>query len=276
MFVLVAFLGAWWVFGARFSRVIPCAIPAGRHLALLLLLMLPLAVMDGFLAQQVIDIGENAFGHSPSQGDLPELLDGVSREASTGTLLLILAVMPALGEELVFRGLIGRGLIARKGIVLGVLWTSILFSVVHGNPVQAVGVFFVGVMCHVAYLATRSILAPMLLHFLNNTLPVIALKNLAQHPADDPAAADALVSNVHPLIAVAAMAAVAAIAVLFWKSRVEDLDEDGQVLRAGVPSVEPPANAVFTRLRPAETVWPVLAGIAYFLFLASVSLHAPA
>jgi membrane protease YdiL (CAAX protease family) len=130
-------------------------------------------------------------------------------------------------------------------------------------------------MCHVAYLATRSIWAPILLHFLNNTLPVFALKSLAQVPADDPAAGDTLVSNVHPLIALAAMLAVAAIAVLFWKSRVEYLDEEGQVIRDSVPSVEPPANAVFSRCRPAELVWPVLAGVAYFLFLVSVSLHAP-
>lgn len=275
MFVLAAFLAAWWAFGRRFPRVIPSALPAGRHITLIFLLVLPLAVMDGFLAQQVIDIGERFFGHTPSQGDLPELLDGVTREASTGLLLLILAVMPALGEELVFRGVIGRGLIARYGIVSGILWTSVLFSVVHGNPVQAVGVFFVGVMCHVSYLATRSLLAPILLHFLNNTLPVVALKSIAAGP-EDALAADQLAGSANPVMALAAMLCVLALAALLWKSRVEYLDHEGEVIPEPVPSVEPPAEAVFRRCRPAQGIWVTLAALAYLVFLASGSLGVPA
>ena len=179
LFVMTVFALTWLAFRKRFLRVIPFKIPAFRHVGLICLLVLPLAVMDSFLAQTLINVCESMFGTSPSQGDLPAVLDGVTQNSSTLMLLLILAVMPALGEELVFRGVIGRGLIARKGIIAGVLWTSLLFSVVHVNPVQAVGVFFVGVMCHVSYLATRSLAAPMLLHFLNNALPVFALKQLA-------------------------------------------------------------------------------------------------
>ncbi|MCA9068087.1 MAG: hypothetical protein KDA84_04155, partial [Planctomycetaceae bacterium] len=74
VFVLLAFLGTWWVFGKRFGQVIPLRLPPMRHVALIFLLVLPLAVMDGFIAQQVIDIGETVFGITPSQGYLPELL----------------------------------------------------------------------------------------------------------------------------------------------------------------------------------------------------------
>src|SRR5688572_16722160 len=51
MFVLAAFFAAWWAFGRRLPGVIPSPLPAGRHLTLIFLLVLPLAVMDGFLAQ---------------------------------------------------------------------------------------------------------------------------------------------------------------------------------------------------------------------------------
>lgn len=275
LFVLTAFLAARWAFGRRFPQILPSPLPAMRHIALIFLLVLPLAVLDLFLAQQAIDVSENLFGQTPFQGELPQLLSGVSREASVGLLLMLLAVMPALGEELVFRGVIGRGLIARKGLVFGVLWTSILFSVVHGNPVQSVGVFFVGVMCHVSYLATRSLLAPILLHFLNNTLPVFAMKILAVSPSETSQAADPMAGGVNPFVALAAAICVAAIAALLWKSRVEYLDEEGRVIGEGVPSVEMPANAAFRRCRPVAEAWVVSALGAYLAFLAGSSLAMP-
>lgn len=275
LFVLTAYLAARWVFGRRFPRVIPSPLPAMRHITLIVLLVLPLAVMDLFLAQQAINVSENVFGQSPFQGELPQILDGVSQEASMGLLLMLLAVIPALGEELVFRGVIGRGLIARKGLVFGVLWTSLLFSVVHANPVQAVAVFFVGVMCHISYLATRSLLAPILLHCLNNTIPVFAMKVLAAAPPKDSAAADPMAGGIPPLVALAAAICVAAIAVLLWKSRVEYLDAEGRVIRDEVPSVEMPANAAFRRCRPVAEGWMASALGAYLVFLAGSSLAMP-
>ncbi len=133
MFVLAAFLATWWAFGRRFPRVIPIHLPAMRHVTLIFLLVLPLAVMDGFLAQQVIDIGENVFGESPSQGDLPELLDGVSREASTGLLLLILAVLARAGRGAGVSRRDWPGTDRPQGHVLG---HPVDFGAVLGGPRQ--------------------------------------------------------------------------------------------------------------------------------------------
>ncbi len=276
MFVLVAFAAAAAVFRGRFFRVIPFSPPPMRHVTLIFLLVLPLAVMDGFLAQQVINFWEAAFGTSPSQGELPQILDGVTKDTPTGLLVLVLALLPALGEELVFRGIIGRGLIAREGLIVGILWTTILFSVVHGNPVQAVGVFFVGMMCHVSYIATRSLWAPILLHFLNNTLPVLALKAMAEQAGDGPLATEQMVGELSPWIALAAMLCVAVLAGLMWKSRVEYLDEEGAVIPQNTPTVESPAGAAFFRCRPVKASWVAVACAAYLLFLASSSAAMPA
>lgn len=277
VFVLLAFLGTWWVLGKRFGRVIPLHFPPMRHVALIIFLVLPLAVMDGFLAQQVIDIGESVFGITPSQGDLPELLDGITKETPTVYLLLILAVAPALGEELIFRGVIGRGLVARFGIFSGILATSVLFSVVHGNPVQGIGVFFVGVMCHVAYLSTRTLAAPILLHFLNNTLPVLALKTLAAQDPEGPMhAADQMATGVSPWIAAASVVCVAVLGSLLWKTRVQFRDADGLVIDQVPPGVEAPTGAAMVEHRPVALYWFPLAGVSYVLFLASASLSAQA
>lgn len=277
VFVALAFLGTWWVFGKRFRQVIPMRLPPMRHVALIFLLVLPLAVLDGFIAQQVIDIGETLFGTTPSQGDLPELLDGITKETPTVYLLLILAVAPALGEELIFRGVMGRGLVARYGIFSGILATSVLFSVVHGNWVQGVGVFFVGVMCHVAYLSTRTLAAPILLHFLNNTMPVLALKSLAtQNPDGALKAADQMATSLSPWIALAAAVCVAVLGCLLWKTRVQFRDSDGLVMDQIPPGVEAPAGAAMVEHRPVPLFWIPLAGVSYLLFLVSTSLNAPA
>ncbi len=273
VFVLTVFALTGLVFGKRFFRAIPFRRPALRHVGLLLLLVLPLTVMDSFLAQTLIEVWESAAGVSPSQGDLPTVLDGITGQSSVVMLLVLLAVMPALGEELVFRGVIGRGLIARRGIVAGVLCTSLLFSIVHLNPVQGVGVFFVGVMCHVAYLATRTIAAPMLLHFLYNALPVFLLKHFADQKAAG--GAEDFVSSIPPLMALAAAVCVAALGCLLWKSRVQYFDAEGENLPDEVPTVEAPPEAERERCRPVAGSWAAVAGVAYLLFLVSSSLAVP-
>jgi hypothetical protein len=100
-------------------------------------------------------------------------------------------------------------------------------------------------------LATRSLLAPILLHFLNNTLPVIALKTIASAQEAGPvAAADQAMGNMSPLLGIGAMACVAALGCLLWKSRVQYLDAEGRVIAEDIPSVEIPPDAAYRRCRP--------------------------
>ncbi|MFO0964288.1 MAG: CPBP family intramembrane glutamic endopeptidase [Gemmataceae bacterium] len=84
--------------------------------------------------------------------------------------LLVHAVGPAVNEEVFFRGFLGRGLIGRYGVIPGVLLTSVLFGVFHANVPQAILGLVIGAFMHLAYLATRSLWVPMLLHFLTNAL----------------------------------------------------------------------------------------------------------
>src|SRR5262249_18835606 len=86
--------------------------------------------------------------------------------------VLLIGAMPGLSEELWCRAYLGRGLVGQHGYVLGVLQTSLLFGLIHGDPCQGTMALLMGVMLHYVYLMTRSLLAPMLLHFLNNSLEV--------------------------------------------------------------------------------------------------------
>jgi hypothetical protein len=91
-------------------------------------------------------------------------------------LLVALALGPAVGEELVFRGVVGQGLIRRCGVGPGVLLASLLFAAAHLFPPHAVATLPLAVFFHYAYLSTRNFWIPVLLHFLNNALCLAMLK----------------------------------------------------------------------------------------------------
>jgi membrane protease YdiL (CAAX protease family) len=89
--------------------------------------------------------------------------------------VLALAVGPALNEELWFRGFLGRGLLGRYGPTVGIILTSLLFGIVHFSPIQSVYAVVLGLGVHLIYRATRSLWAPILVHFLFNASTVAVM-----------------------------------------------------------------------------------------------------
>lgn len=78
-----------------------------------------------------------------------------------------IGLLPAIVEELVFRGVITNG-IKEKGIKTAVLFSAILFAVMHQNLQQFVYQLFLGGVMAYIVLKTGNILYTMLLHFFNN------------------------------------------------------------------------------------------------------------
>ncbi|MBE5740503.1 MAG: CPBP family intramembrane metalloprotease [Clostridiales bacterium] len=87
-------------------------------------------------------------------------------------LLLVLAVLPAIFEEVIFRGLLFQGLRA-FGTVGSVLLCGGLFSLYHQNPAQTIYQFCCGAAFALVVVRSGSILPTMLSHFLNNALVLI-------------------------------------------------------------------------------------------------------
>lgn len=89
--------------------------------------------------------------------------------------LIIIALIPATMEELLFRGLILKNCEASAGTIASVLLSGFAFSLFHGSPEQTVYQFVLG--CLFAFVAVKSgsILPAILMHFINNALVVILL-----------------------------------------------------------------------------------------------------
>ncbi len=201
--------------------------PWAGHWLLVVLMVVPLQILCGRMHEALAD-----FLPEPAQS-FAQTMEDLAR-APLPALLLLIAVGPAFAEEFLFRGLIGRGLVARWGLVRGVTVTSLLFGIVHVNPSQAIAVIPMGIAMHFVYLATRSFWAPVTLHLLFNTVGAVALKY-----GLDPALASI---PTHVLTASAAM--VTAIGVLLWQTRVEYRLPDGTYWNPGYISAEAPPPEV--------------------------------
>lgn len=183
--------------------------------------------------------------------------------------VLIIGVGPGVIEEFFCRGYLGRGLVARYGPIGGVLLTSMLFGMLHLAPLYAVGTMVMGVLLHVTYLATRSLWVPVLLHFLNNTLTVLAvlgvrtLRGLEAEPTEVPAVAYLLGF---------ALTGVGLWALWSGRGRLVSVDPEQSAWRPEYPGVELPPRGSGTVVRhrlpnPVAVLLTLaaLGGLVYYL-----------
>lgn len=155
--------------------------PAIRDVLLSIGAVAPLAVVSNALFHGALRGWDLLARHNPalSGADGFNTLNVIPDQAAGvpfAILLVALALGPAVGEELVFRGVVGQGLIRRWGVWPGVFLASLLFAAAHLFPPHAVATLPLAVFFHYAYLSTRNFWIPVLLHFLNNALCLAMLK----------------------------------------------------------------------------------------------------
>jgi membrane protease YdiL (CAAX protease family) len=160
VFILRVRVGRDWIGAIQLKR------PAWRP-CLLAAACLPALMLIGF---GVVTSIEKWMGAKEPTGEM--MLESMA-QFPLWFCLLVIAVGAAVNEELFCRGYLGRGLVGRYGILTGVLMTSIVFGGIHLNLPQGIWACILGVFLHLAYLATRSLWLPILLHFLNNASAVI-------------------------------------------------------------------------------------------------------
>ena len=94
---------------------------------------------------------------------------------SMWALLLMMAVMPAICEELAFRGFILSGLRRMKNTTLALLVSSLFFGIAHMMLQQSIPAFAVGMLIGYVSIKTKSIFPCMLYHLIHNSLPLLTV-----------------------------------------------------------------------------------------------------
>ena len=136
-------------------------------IALLMIFGLLFAVSDiNILTLELLKL----IGYTPrgESSYLPSLEGG-----KVALALLVIALIPAVFEEFLFRGVILNNARQTMGDVRTVFIVGFCFSLFHGSPEQTVYQFICG--CAFAFLAVRSnsLLPCVLMHFINNALIII-------------------------------------------------------------------------------------------------------
>ncbi len=87
--------------------------------------------------------------------------------------IIVIAIVPAICEEIMFRGYIQRSFEFKMKPVWAVLITAIFFGVYHFNPYGLFPLIVLGFYFGFAAYISKSLIVPIFLHFLNNFGAVI-------------------------------------------------------------------------------------------------------
>ena len=85
--------------------------------------------------------------------------------------IVSLAIFPAIGEELIFRGIIFNGL-KQKGTLFAIIVSSLFFTLFHFNLSQLFYPFLFGLILGFVYSKTKNLSIPIIIHFVNNALNI--------------------------------------------------------------------------------------------------------
>ncbi len=88
--------------------------------------------------------------------------------------LIIMGVLIPVVEELIFRGLVYRRVRWYLGVMPAMILSALFFGTVHGNLLQGLYAFIIGLLLAYVYERFHSILAPIAVHAGANILSVIA------------------------------------------------------------------------------------------------------
>jgi len=109
-------------------------------------------------------------------GNLPEMRRLLSqvRGPGLGAALVGVALLPGFAEEIALRGFVQRGLHAQMGGVAAVAITSVLFAVLHGEPVHGAGALLLGLYLGTIVALCGSIRPAVVCHVANNAVATLA------------------------------------------------------------------------------------------------------
>lgn len=90
--------------------------------------------------------------------------------------LLIIAVLPAIGEELLFRGIVQNAFMGRlNNPHVAIFIAAFIFSAFHLEILGFIPKFLIGIILGYSYYVTQSLWVPILLHYMNNGSQVVSL-----------------------------------------------------------------------------------------------------
>jgi uncharacterized protein len=156
-----------------------------------------------------------------AEKDAMDLTEAFLTVKSFGGLLiniLIIGLIPAIGEELMFRGIILRFFSDwTKNIHLGIIISAVIFSAIHMQFYGFIPRFLMGTVFGYLLIWSKSMWFPVAAHFVNNSFAVIAYHYL--HGSDIEKFTDTPSSSSQSLIITFGMVVIAGFILFFIYSK---------------------------------------------------------
>jgi len=112
-----------------------------------------------------------------SSAFIEEYIFGLLSDGKVRNLMLalfVMAVVPAICEEIFFRGVIQTNILKRTGQVHLAVWLSaIFFSAIHFEILGFFSRILLGAVLGYSFVLTKSLWVPIIIHFLNNAILVL-------------------------------------------------------------------------------------------------------
>ena len=183
LFLVPALLGSWLISGRAFDYLRLDRPSSVSKYIIVLLLMLSAIPLINFLAQLNYSIpipdrlGSIKEQILESEQDSELMMDTfLNQESVKGLLvnLLMIALIPALGEEFLFRGLVQRIFTEwTRNHHAGVWIGAVLFSLMHFQYYGLIPRILLGACFGYMLVWSRSMWLPVLAHFINNGVAVV-------------------------------------------------------------------------------------------------------
>lgn len=194
-FFVPGMVAVWLLFRKQWRSYLrlekqPPTSPLG--LALLWLIVTIPLIQYSYFVNQLLPLPEWMTEMETQTSGLVDAMLGGDHWVELLLTLLAVAVVPALGEEVVFRGILQRELEEYSGSLhLGVWLSAFIFSAIHFQFAGFFPRFFLGALLGYCFAWSRNLWVPILLHFFFNGMQVIGAyfmdtSNLGETPEAAP------------------------------------------------------------------------------------------
>lgn len=118
--------------------------------------------------------------------ELPNLLEDMMLSMSQNTCgILSIAIVGPVVEELLFReGIIGSMILQKSNPWVAILFSALLFGLIHINPAQVPFAATMGIALGILYYKSGSIILPAIVHVFNNSIAIIEMNMLGEDAKD--------------------------------------------------------------------------------------------
>ena len=168
--------------GIRLHKQQPGMILAVMGVVLLQPFMYGVMELIGYLLSHLGTFGRSLIDSQEQLERFLMFLAGADSASEFIIVAVVVAVVPAVCEEIFFRGYIQKNYMDSLSPVRGILFTGFVFGLFHLSPANLVPLTLMGWYLGYVYYKTQNLFVPVMVHFCNNFLSLAVLQVQRTNP----------------------------------------------------------------------------------------------